>query len=162
MLHFSVSAIPLQVTRPLIVIAGSTQHSSFFFQPSPPFDHHGSSCCISIQLMLETMMSMLNKLVNSSTRRGLDAPASASLPGGSPSRKDSEEHEPALAPAAQTADPANDNEQVRTRETSSASLQTMPMTNTRSATLHRRIRKARTAATVLVSHLGPSPRMIPR
>jgi hypothetical protein len=60
-------------------------------------------------------MSMLNKLVNSSTRRGLDAPASASSPGGSPSQKDSK-HEPALAPAAQTADPANDNEQVRTRE----------------------------------------------
>ena len=94
--------------------AHSTLH---FFQSSPPFDHHGSSCCISIQFMLETMMSMLNKLVNSSTRRGLDvdAPALASSPGGSPSRKDSE-HEPALAPAAQTADPANDNEQVRTRE----------------------------------------------
>ena len=46
----------------------------------------------------------------------LDAPASASFPGGSPSRKDSEENEPALAPAEQTADPANDNEHVRTRE----------------------------------------------
>ena len=56
-------------------------------------------------------MSMLNKLVNSSTRRGLDAPASVSSPVGSPSRKDSK-HEPALAPTAQTADLANDIEQV--------------------------------------------------
>ena len=56
-------------------------------------------------------MSMLNKLVNSSTRRGLGAPASVSSPGGSPSRKDSK-HELALVPTAQTADLANDMEQV--------------------------------------------------
>ena len=55
------------------------------------------------------IMSMLKKLVNSSTRRGLDAPASVSSLGGSPSQKDSEEHEPALAPAEQMADPANYN-----------------------------------------------------